>query len=152
GRVKFDLHHVSGIYSYVFLLVVVVTGVMMAFPEQLYPLMEKFTGSTAREQPEERPLSSPQQGPGLNLDQALAQARTFFPGAQPTFMSIPAGPRSVYDISFKYPEDQTPGGRSHIVLDRYSGIVLWREDSRQAPRGVKAANVIRPLHTGDIFG
>jgi uncharacterized iron-regulated membrane protein len=58
----------------------------------------------------------------------------------------------VYDISFKFPEDRTPGGRSRVTLDRYTGEVLWLDNSRTVAKGVKFANRVRPLHTGDIFG
>ena len=154
-RINFDLHHVSGIYSIVFLFVIVGTGLLMSFPEQFYPVVEVFTGDTAKEQPEDRPESTPpeQKGaPGISPDRALQLAQAQLPGANPTFLNVPRGPKAVYDISFKFPEDGTPGGRSRVVLDRYSGEVLWLDNARKVPTGVKFANNVRPLHTGDIYG
>jgi uncharacterized iron-regulated membrane protein len=152
-RINFDLHHISGIYSSLFLAVVVFTGLLISFPSALNPAVELFAGSTEREIPEEKPESQPQKGvPTINPDQALSIARGQLPGASPTFMGLPLGPKGVYGISFKFPEDRTPGGRSQVVLDRYTGGVLWRESSREQPRGVKFANMVRPLHTGDILG
>lgn len=151
-RVNFDLHHISGLYSAFFLFVVVGTGLLMAFPDALYPVVEKFTGTTVREQPDDRPASTPLQGArGITPDSAVSIAQRQLAGARPTFVGLPMGPAGVYDVAFKYPDDQTPGGRSHVTIDRYSGEVLWLESSHVAPRGVKFANKVRPLHTGDIY-
>ena len=54
-RINFDFHHVSGIYSLVFLFVIVGTGLLMSFPNQMWPVVELFTGDTAKEEPEENP-------------------------------------------------------------------------------------------------
>ncbi|MCU1233402.1 MAG: Propeptide, PepSY amd peptidase [Candidatus Solibacter sp.] len=154
-RINFDLHHVSGIYSLVFLFVIVGTGLLMSFPNQMYPMVELFTGDTAKEEPEEKPESTPpaQRGaPSLTPDQALAIAQAQLPGASPTFMTVPLAPKQTYNISFKYPEDGTPGGRSHVELDRYSGAVLWVDNTRKVATGPRFANNVRPLHTGDIYG
>ncbi len=154
-RVTFDLHHLSGIYSLVFLLGIAGTGLFMSFPNQMYPVVEVFTGDTAKEEPEEKPESTlpAQKGaPGLTPDQALAIAQAQLPGATPTFLSIPLAPKATYQISFKYPEDRTPGGRSRVELDRYSGTVLWTDNSRKVASGPRFANNVRPLHTGDIYG
>jgi uncharacterized iron-regulated membrane protein len=151
-RINFDLHHISGIYSMVFLLVVVGTGLLMSFPS-LWGAVEVFTGDTARIVPDERPESVPQKGvPAISPDQALAIAQKQLPGAQPTFMMIPIGPKAVYNISFKYPEDQTPGGRSQVQIEKYTGEVLWVDNARKASTGLHFANNLRPLHTGDIYG
>ena len=54
--INFDLHHVSGIYSLgLFLFVIVGTGLLMSFPNQMYPVVELFTGDTAKEEPERSP-------------------------------------------------------------------------------------------------
>ncbi len=154
-RINFDLHHVSGIYSLVFLFVIVGTGLLMSFPNQMYPVVELFTGDTAKEEPEEKPESTPpaQKGtPSLTPDQALAIAQAQLPGAAPTFLSMPMAPKATYNISFKFPEDGTPGGRSHVELDRFSGAVLWTDNSRKVATGPRFANNVRPLHTGDIYG
>ena len=154
-RINFDLHHVSGIYSLVFLFVIVGTGLLMSYPNQMYPIVEAVTGDTSKEEPEEKPVSTPpaQKGaPSITPDQALAIAGAQLPGAIPTFLAMPLGPKAVYDIGYKYPEDQTPGGRSHVTIERYTGEVLWVDNARKVSKGAKFVNNVRPLHTGDIYG
>ena len=154
-RISFDLHHVSGIYALFFLFVIVGTGLVMSYPNQMYPIVEVFTGDSNKEQPEDPPASTPPAlagAPGITPDQALAIGRAQLAGAQPTFLSFPQGPKGVYNIGFKFPEDHTPGGRSHIFIERYTGEVLWLDNTRKQPPGVKFSNNVRQLHTGDIYG
>ena len=154
-RINFDLHHISGIYSLVFLLVIVGTGLLMSFPNQLWPVVEVFTGDSAKEEPEETPASTPpaQRGaPSITPDQALAIGQAELPGAHPTFLSLPGGPKAVYRVGFKFPEDGTPGGRRSVLLDRYTGAVIWVDNARKVSTGAKFSNHVRPLHTGDIYG
>jgi uncharacterized iron-regulated membrane protein len=154
-RINFDLHHVSGIYSFVILFVIVGTGLLMSFPNQMYPIVEAFTGDMSKDQPEEKPVSTPpaQKGvAGITPDQALAIGAAQLPGASPAYMSLPLGPKAVYEIGYKYPEDRTPGGRSRVVIERYTGEALWVDDGRKVSRGAKFSNQVRSLHTGDIYG
>jgi uncharacterized iron-regulated membrane protein len=153
-RINFDLHNISGFYSLLFLLVVVFTGLMMSFPT-LYPVVHKIAGAS-EDEPDEvdlPPVPAPQKGAKpITPDQALAIGKNLLPGAAPMFVNFPAGPRGSYQISFKYPEDQTPGGRSHVVLDRFYGMPTELVNSRTASKATRIDNLVRPLHTGDIFG
>ena len=66
-------------------------------------------------------------------------------------MHLP-GPKAAYQIRSRYPEDLTPGGRSRVIVDQYTGSVLYAEGSRTAPAGTRMVIVNRAIHTGDIFG
>ena len=46
----------------------------------------------------------------------------------------------------------TPGGRSRVYVDRYTGSVLGAESTRRAQMGTRIGNQIRSIHTGDWFG
>jgi uncharacterized iron-regulated membrane protein len=61
------------------------------------------------------------------------------------------GPKGVYRIAARFPEDRTPGGRSRIYIHQFTGQVLQAEGSRTAPAGARVI-VNRAIHTGDIFG
>ena len=52
----------------------------------------------------------------------------------------------------RFPEDHTPGGRSRVYVDRYTGAVLGVENMRRAQLGTQIGNRIRSIHTGDVFG
>lgn len=149
-RVWFDLHNSVGILSFVFVLLLAVTGVVIGFEAQTTPLLFRLTGSKPSDAPNQK---LPEQ-PGvlaITPDQAVQIARATLPGAAPNFFFFP-GPRHYYVLSMRYPEDRTPGGRSQIYIDEYTGKPLYVLSSRTAPGGTKLVNLNRALHTGDIFG
>ena len=53
-RIDFDLHSVLGIYSLVFLFVVV-NGPVMSFPNRMYSVVKLLTSDTTKEGPRRNP-------------------------------------------------------------------------------------------------
>jgi uncharacterized iron-regulated membrane protein len=78
-------------------------------------------------------------------------ARAAIPGATPFQVNVP-GPKGFYFVRSRFPEDLTPGGRSRVAVDQYTGQVLASESSRNGPGGTRLVNLTRAIHTGDIFG
>lgn len=149
----FDLHNLIGIVSLVFLLLLSLTGVFIGFDDKLTPLAYRLTDSKPQlvyGQPP--PLHSAANGRAMiSADDAIAAARLALPGAAPISTNVP-GPTGVYSIALRYPEDLTPGGRSRVIVDPYSGAVLAAEGSRSAPAGTRLVTLNRAIHTGDVFG
>ena len=146
----FDLHNVVGIFSFVFLLLLAVTGILIGFEQATNAMFYKLTGS----QPAQVPRTFPQPPPGskpISMDQALEIAHQALPGAAPFAIQVP-GPKGAYLVRARYPEDLTPGGRSRVLIDQYTGRVWFAEGSRGAPAGARVAIANRAIHTGDIFG
>ena len=150
----FDLHNTIGILSLAFLLLLALTGMVIGFDDQTSSLFYQMTGS----QPnlvygrQEFTSAAPTSGAvPISPDDALAVARGALPGAAPFNINIP-GPADPYLIRASYPEDLTGGGRSQVVVDKYSGQVLAVESSRSAPAGSAIVTTNRAIHTGDIFG
>ena len=149
-RVWFDIHNVVGIFSFLFLLTLGTTGVVIGFEEHTTPLFYQMTGS----KPAEEPDVSITPAPGaktIGLDRALEIARAALPGATP-FEINAAEPKEPYYVRLRYPEDRTPGGRSGVTVDPYTGKVLFAQGSRTAPAGARMVIMNRAIHTGDIFG
>jgi len=149
-RYWFDLHNSVGILSLVFLVILAFTGVMIGFEEHTVPMFYKLSGSA----PSPRPGQAPPPAPGakaISPDEAIEIARQAIPGTAPFQVNVP-GPRGYYQIRSRFPEDLTPGGRSFVVVDQYSGTVVFAEGSRTAPAGARMVIQNRAIHTGDIFG
>jgi uncharacterized iron-regulated membrane protein len=54
-------------------------------------------------------------------------------------------------VIMKFPEDHL--GRTHVILDRYTGDVLRFDNTRAMPVPLKYARLWnQEIHTGDIFG
>lgn len=149
-RVWFDIHAVVGIFSFLFLLLLTVTGILIGFEENTVPMFYRITGSSPSQQQRVN-ITPPPGAQPIGPDRALEIARAALPGAWPFQVNVP-GPKGAYQIRARYPEDLTPGGRSFVTVDQYSGQVLFAEGSRTAPAGARIVIANRALHTGDILG
>jgi len=147
---SFDLHNIAGIYFALFLLVLSLTGVVMGFEEFVSPWIFKLTHSAppGRDFPS---VVQPNAKP-LDADEAIRIAKAALPGAGVSNMITPRGPQNSFMLYMRFPEDFTPGGRSWVSVDQYSGKVLFVENSRTPPAGTAIVILNRSLHTGDIWG
>jgi len=151
-RFWFDLHNATGIFSFVFLLALAATGIVIGFDDRIAPLLYRVTRSApvVMYAPPPKFQVTPS-GTPIGPDRAVAIARLTLPGAEPLSVNVPP-PAGVYAISARCPEDRTPGGRSRLFIDQYSGEVLLAEGSRTAPGGSRLITLNRAIHTGDVFG
>jgi len=148
-RFWFDLHNAIGILSLLFLITLTFTGLMIGFEEHTQPMFYRLTSSQPSQPPKVPP---PLAGTTpITPDQAMQIARDAIPGTFPFQINVP-GPKGAYQIRSRFPEDLTGGGRSRVVVDQYSGAVLFAEGSRTAPGGARITIANRAIHTGDILG
>jgi uncharacterized iron-regulated membrane protein len=146
----FDIHNVTGILALLFLLALTTTGLVVGFESVTTPLFYKMTGSQATPRPNLRVAPVPGATP-IAPDSALVLARAALPGTAPFEINVP-GPGEAYVVRARHPEDRTPGGRSLVVLNPYTGSILFAEGSRGAPAGTRLVTANRAIHTGDILG
>jgi len=149
-RFWLDAHNAVGICSFAFLLVLAATGVMIGFEETTVPAVYRMTGSQPMQLPRTFP-APPAAARPIGVDRAVEAARAAIPGAAPFQISVP-GPKGAYMVRARFPEDLTPGGRSLLLVDQYTGKVLFAQGSRTAPAGTRLVNLNRAIHTGDVFG
>jgi uncharacterized iron-regulated membrane protein len=148
-RIVFDLHHVSGILAALVILMISASGMAMH-----YDAIGNLVARLDRVPPEERPDQppAPPGTPVLSLDSAVQVARATLPDAHVMFVQAPMRGDSPDVVAMRFPEDHTPGGRSRVFIDRYSGEVLLVESTRGAQLGTRLGNVMRSVHTGDVMG
>lgn len=150
-RANFDLHNVLGLYSALFLVVMTVSGVMIAYGPTLDGMVRKLDGPPRA--PSARMASRIVAGAApLSPDEAVRIAGETLPGAFVASLNLPPPGVGFYRMTLKFPEDHTPAGRSRLALDQYSGHVLDVQSTRQAPLGTRILNLKRSIHTGDVFG
>jgi uncharacterized iron-regulated membrane protein len=148
-RWNFDLHSAVGFYISVFALILTTTGLLLALDQAAYPLLKKLDA----EPTPPRPRVAIEKGrPTIGPDAMIAIARSRLPGAEVRFVSGPL--RSpLGEVNMRFPEDRTPGGRSFVVINGYTGEVLQVQSTRDAGQtGTKIVNTLRSLHTGAILG
>ena len=146
----FDIHNITGVLALVVLLALTTTGLVIGFEGMTTRLFYKMTDSQPTPRPSPRVAAVPGAVP-IGPDSALVLARAALPGTMPFQLNVP-GPTEAYVIRARYPEDRTPGGRSMVVLNPYSGKVLFAEGSRGAPAGARLVILNRAIHTGDVWG
>ena len=149
-RTNFDLHNVLGFYSSLVMLCITLSGVLIAFENVTDPLVRRLNPPAAdTAAPQSTPVAG---GRRISVDRAIAIGEAALPGAAASNVGLPAGPKAVFRILKKFPEDRTPAGRSRVYVDQFSGKVLLVENTRTAPLGTRILNLKRSAHTGDIFG
>ena len=150
-RINFDLHNAIGFYSFVILFLFGVTGVVAHWQSKWLPMTNAALGLSDTE-PDLR-IAPPDPGAQMiRLETVACSARGVFPSARLTQINFP-GARGFYRAWLKYPEDGTPLGRSFVLVNAYSGAVLYTRSARTVglpTRFFREWN--RELHTGDILG
>lgn len=147
-RRTYDLHNAGGIYTFIILLVLALTGSVLAFPDLSRSIIAPGT-----ELPSPKALPHDAGAGRLSLDDAVATARKRFPDADVRWIETSgAGGKPVsmrlhqpFEPSFRFPQ-------SRIWLDPVDGKVLAVSDPREASVGATALNWMHPLHNGEAFG
>lgn len=150
-RLNHDFHLVLGFYTSLFLLVVALTGVGMAF-DVVGKTINQLTHSP--QQRPEPPASAPP-APGaqsLGPDAALAAARQQLPGAESYAVQLPRDPGGSIQIGALPAGALTERSTNDLYLDQYSGQVLRQQAYAEKPAGQRIRGLFKPIHTGAIFG
>ncbi len=149
-RVHFDLHNTVGIYSALFLLVLGITGLVVRFDDDIEQYLLRTSGA---HKIGKNARSTPQKGgTSITPDEAIQIALNAMPGTQALSISRPPNPKASYLVALHFPEDLTPGGRSWVNVDQYSGKVVNEQNSRTVAMGSRAIIWNRRIHTGDLLG
>lgn len=150
GRVRrtYDLHNAGGIYSFIILLVLALTGSVLAFPDQARAIVAP---GTALPSPK-APLHADGAG-RLSLDAAVAIARQRFPDADVRWIETSSARGTPVSMRLRQPFEPSPRfPQTRIWLDPVDGKVLAVSDPRNATAGATFLNWMHPLHNGEAFG
>ena len=149
-RTNLDLHHMLGFYASLVMVVITLSGVIIAFEQFTDPLLKKLD---SKPEPPAKLESIPIDGTTpISVDEAVRIANAALPGAETSAINLPPPGKAVYRAFMKFPEDRTPAGRSRVAVDQWSGAVLLKLNTREAELGTAINNLKRSAHTGDIFG
>jgi uncharacterized iron-regulated membrane protein len=149
-RVLRDWHKLAGLSGLVFLVILTVTGIMLALPE------ESDTALAAAGLPvAEMPHVHDQGGGGVAVTPsgAVAAAHAVLPGARVAWIETPSAAGGLYrlrmqgigDPSFRFPH-------SYVWVDAANGRVRGLHDARDAGAGGTVNLWLHPLHDGSAGG
>ncbi|HEV2399395.1 MAG TPA: PepSY-associated TM helix domain-containing protein [Candidatus Sulfotelmatobacter sp.] len=145
----FDLHQMLGLWSSACVLLFAVTGVAIQFEDQV----DRWASAVSHIPPATWPQPNPPAAgvPPLSPDELLARAESIAPGARTIVLDFGDSPNDPVLVIMKFPEDHL--GRTHVILDRYTGEVLRFDNTRSMPVALKYARLWnQEIHTGEIFG
>lgn len=159
-RVTFDIHRAFGLWTWMLLLVLALTGASMNFyNEAARPILKMLTGLS--ETPYDRVID--RSGPARTkasvsivdiADIALAEANVRGLHAQIGRITYVPSYR-LYGISFYIPGDElsaTAGGSTSLYFDSETGALIGDQVPWGETGGDKFLNLQFPLHSGRIFG
>jgi len=152
GRFWFDLHNAIGILSFLPLLALGGTGIVIGFEDQVALLLDKQAGSGpvhviptfARSEPEPGAIQ-------ITPDQAIAIARAQLPGAVPYRVQMPRY-GGVYIVALTFSDNRIASERNSISIDPWNGKIISTSLSAELTTRdwFMAAN--EAIHTGTILG
>lgn len=150
-RVVFDVHNALGVWLFVPVLIVSVTGAYFTWPQVYRDIVSRVSPVTRAPAPRSEVPASP--GLEASLDTVLAQVRAASPEARAIRVDLPGGPRApMVVVTGRHPHDG-PRTATTTFVDRYSGAVLEvRRGSQARTWGDTAVEWLPPLHTGHFGG
>jgi uncharacterized iron-regulated membrane protein len=148
-RINWNLHSVIGIYTVLFLTLATVTGFFISFEQPLYWITHSDPLERVPFPRSIPPVGAPQ---SLDLDSVLRASDDALPNAVTVAVSLPEGPKGVYFIQKRVPEDKSQSVHSAVYIDQYTGKPIKVEDFNKISAGYRAIRINRSIHTGDYWG
>lgn len=150
-RKTYDLHVLPGVYGFVVLAVLALTGSVLALPDEARSVVESFSPL----RPSFRaPAGLLEEGATpIPLPEAVRIAQARFPGAELRWIEIPG--RAGKPISVRFHQAAEPGRRfprSQVWVHPVSGDILAVRDPLENSGGDTFMDWMHPLHNGEVFG
>lgn len=150
-RVNHDLHNTLGFYACIFLLIMAITGLCWSFESYREGLGYVMgTKIFDRSNPQFQ-LENKAEAPVISYDNAIALANETLNYPGDLSVTFPNPKENYYSFRKYNANNWSPVTSDKLFLDT-TGHVLKVELFDDKPFNEKLAAVIKPLHTGDIFG
>ncbi len=149
GR-KLNWHYVVGIWSFVPLVVISVTGVVMSYPgvgDRVYPVVGAVMGGGG-----EYAGEGWGGGGGLGLAGALAAAEAQVPGWRSIVLTVPRPDHAQVRVDVGTGRSGQPQKATVLTVDRETGAVVSAESFRDEAPSHRAQEFLRYAHTGEYWG
>lgn len=143
-RRAYELHRIGGIYAVVPLMLMAVSGASFAFPDAYAAILG--TGREAPKPAEATARYSPGAWPDLIRQVSAAYPDASIPGL------APAADGGEHAIFLRFPGEFNGYGSSRIVIDGTTGRVVDRVVAPEQPINHRIAEMLFPLHSGEIAG
>ena len=147
----YDIHSYTGAYGAVLLLLMVVTGVGLATPQWVEPLVNLFSVRMDKQTVYSSvPMPSTQR---ITADQAVSVGLAVFPTAKLRWIEAPIKVEDVYVLRLQQPAEPSQRfPKTFVWIDQFSGQVLASRDALKVNSGDAFFDWLHPLHNGEALG
>lgn len=147
----YDIHSYTGAYGAVLLLLMIVTGVGLATPQWVEPLVNLFS---VRMDKQTVYSSVPMPGTKrITADQAVSVGLAVFPTAKLRWIEAPIKVEDVYVLRLQQPAEPSQRfPKTFVWIDQFSGQVLASRDALKVNSGDAFFDWLHPLHNGEALG
>ncbi|MDR6626904.1 PepSY domain-containing protein [Caulobacter segnis] len=151
-RRLYDAHKLVGLGSMGLLVLLTVTGIMLAMPKECMAVLKPVLGPASP--PSAIDTSAPfRPETRISVDRAIAAAHTALPCAELVWIEAPAVDHGVYRLRMRVTGDPSPRfPHSFVWVSPASGRVLAISDARQGNSHDQVLHWIHPLHDGSAGG
>jgi uncharacterized iron-regulated membrane protein len=147
-RILYDLHAVLGIFGSLFVLVLIVTGFLMAFEPALH-FVTRTEPALEPDAPHSTVPVDPASAARPSLDAILAAADRALPDEPTSQIVLPESRRGAVRV---VKTGRFGVGSSVVFIDAFAGTVLRVDDFAHAPGAERAHTINQALHTGRFGG
>lgn len=148
-RLVFDLHTVTGFYTSIFLIVLVLTGLVMSF-KWVNNGIFVITASKL-ENPEAPKSTIINQKSIISIDKINALSKTSFNQAENYSIKVPQDSVDVFTVSVLN-KNSSSNQLNTFYVDQYSGKIIGKLPFADKNLGQRIRSYIKPIHTGELFG
>ncbi|MCH4551177.1 PepSY-associated TM helix domain-containing protein [Aestuariibaculum lutulentum] len=149
-RINHDLHNTLGFYSCIFILIMAITGLCWSF-EGYREGLGNLIGAKIFDRGGIDYKAENNEGIVLTIDEAIANANTILNYDGELSVGFPDKRNYYYRFSKVADANWSPVVSDKLYLD-VSGNVLKVERFDEKPLNTQIASLIRPIHTGEIYG
>ena len=150
-RLVHDLHLVTGFYTSVFLIIIVLTGLIMTFKWANQALFA-ITGSKLEKEQPKLPQSKYQAGvEALTVDTALQNVAAKIQSAEYYTVRIPKDSTGTYSVNV-LPQGAIENTGDTYYIDQYSGSLAGSQMFAAKSLGQRVRALVKPVHIGSVYG
>ena len=150
-RINYDLHNTLGFYACIFLIIMSITGLCWSFASYRSGLSTLIGAKVFNRTSPKFNLAQKKDEKTISLNEALSITNSTLSYKGDVSLSFPTKKNNYFSISKTNKENWSPVTSDRLYLSN-SGNVLEVQYFKDKPLNVQFASLIKPIHTGEIFG
>ncbi|MHB0755460.1 PepSY-associated TM helix domain-containing protein [Polaribacter sp. M15] len=150
-RINYDLHNTLGFYACIFLIIMSITGLCWSFTSYRSGLSTLIGAKVFNRTSPKLDVKNHIEDKTISYNQAVAIANTTLNYSGDLSISFPSKRNNYFSISKANKANWSPVTSDKLYLST-SGEILDVQYFKYKPLNVQFASLIKPIHTGEIFG